>query len=47
MGLPFQGFLQAYLATRMYALKTDLDSSPWATPPVEARKGVRKAHSSS
>ena len=37
MGLPFQGFLQAYLANRMYAVKTDVGS----------RKGVRKAYSSS
>ena len=29
MGLPFQGFLQAYLATRMYAKKTDLGTTPW------------------
>ena len=29
MGLPFQGFLQAYLATRMYAVKTDVDTTPW------------------
>ena len=29
MGLPFQGFLQAYLATRMYAVKTDVGTTPW------------------
>ena len=29
MGLPFQGFLQAYLATRMYAVKPDVDTTPW------------------
>ena len=29
MGLPFQGFLQAYLATRMYAIKTDVGTTPW------------------
>ena len=28
MGLPFQGFLQAYLGTRMYAVKTDVGTSP-------------------
>ena len=29
MALPFQGFLQAYLATRMYAVKTDVGTTPW------------------
>jgi hypothetical protein len=32
MGLPFQGFLQAYLATRMYAVKTDVGTTPWVHP---------------
>ena len=32
MGLPFQGFLQAYLATRMYAKTTDVGTSPWVHP---------------
>ena len=32
MGLPFQGFLQAYLATRMYAIKTDVGTTPWVHP---------------
>ena len=32
MGLPFQGFLQAYLATRMYAVKTDVGTNPWIHP---------------
>ena len=32
MGLFFQGFLQAYLATRMYAIKTDVDTTPWVHP---------------
>ena len=32
MGLPFQGFLQAYLATRMYAVKTDVSPTPWIHP---------------
>ena len=32
MGLPFQGFLQAYLATRMYAVKTDVGTMPWIDP---------------
>ena len=32
MGLPFQGFLQAYLATRMYAKKTDVGTTPWVHP---------------
>ena len=32
MGLPFQGFLQAYLATRMYAIETDVGTTPWVHP---------------
>ena len=32
MGLPFQGFLQAYLATRMYAITTDVGTSSWVNP---------------
>ena len=32
MGLPFQGFLQAYLATRMHAVKTDVGTTPWVHP---------------
>ena len=32
IGLPFQGFLQAYLATRMYAVKTDVGTTPWVHP---------------
>ena len=32
MGLPFQGFLQAYLATRMYAVKTYVGTTPWVHP---------------
>ena len=32
MGLPFQGFLQAYLATRMYAIKADVGTTPWVHP---------------
>ena len=32
MGLLFQGFLQAYLATRMYAVKTDVGTTPWVHP---------------
>ena len=32
MRLPFQGFLQAYLATRMYAVKTDVGTTPWVHP---------------
>ena len=32
MGLPFQGFLQAYLTTRMYAVKTDVGTTPWVLP---------------
>ena len=29
MGLPLQGFLQGHLATRMYAIKTDVGTTPW------------------
>ena len=36
MGLPFQGFLQAYLATRMYAVETDVGTNPW----VHSASGV-------
>ena len=32
IGLPFQGFLQAYLATRMHAVKTDVGTTPWVHP---------------
>ena len=32
MGLPFQGFLHAYLATRMYALKPDVGTTRWVHP---------------
>ena len=32
MGLPFQGFLQAYLATRMYAVKADVGTTSWVQP---------------
>ena len=32
MGLLFQGFPQAYLATRMYAIKTDVGTTPWVLP---------------
>ena len=35
MGLPFQGFLEAYLASRMYAVKTDVDTTPWVHPTSE------------
>ena len=36
MGLPFQGFLQAYLATSMYAINTDVGTTPW----VHSTSGV-------
>ena len=36
MGLPFEGFLQAYLATRMYAIKSDVGNTPW----VHSASGV-------
>ena len=32
MGLPFQGFLQVYLPTRMYAVKTDVGTTLWVHP---------------
>ena len=36
MGLPFQGFLQVYLVTRMYAVKADVGTTPW----VHSTSGV-------
>ena len=36
MGLPFQGFLQAYHATRMYAVNIDAGTTPW----VHRARGV-------
>ena len=32
MGLPFEGFLQVYLATPMYAVETDVGTTPWVQP---------------
>ena len=32
MGLSFQGFVQAYLAAHMYAIKTDVGATPWVHP---------------
>ena len=32
MGLLFQGFLHAYLANRMYAVKKDVGTTPWVHP---------------
>ena len=32
MALPFQGFLLAYLASCMYAVKTDVGITPWVHP---------------
>ena len=40
MGLPFQGFLQAYLATRMYAVTTDVGTCPWVHPASGVPQGV-------
>ena len=31
-GPPFEGFLQAYLATRLYAVQTDVGTTPWTDP---------------
>ena len=39
MGLPFQGFLQAYLATRMYAVKTNVGTTPWVHPASRVTQG--------
>ena len=39
MGLPFQGLLQAYLATRMYAVKTDVGTTPWVHPVTGGPQG--------
>ena len=39
MGLPFQDFLQAYRATRMYAVKTDMGTTPWVQPASEVPQG--------
>ena len=39
MGLPFQGFLQVYLATRMYAIITDVGTTPWFHPASGVPKG--------
>ena len=42
MGLPFQGFLQAYLATRMYAVETDVGTTEavWGASPIPAAQPV-------
>ena len=32
MGLPFRGSLEAYLATRMYTIQTDVRTTPWVHP---------------
>ena len=41
MGLPFQGFLyiQAYLATRKYAVKTNVGTTPWVHPASGVAQG--------
>ena len=36
IGILFQEFLQVYLATRLYAVQTDVDTTPW----THARSGV-------
>ena len=40
MRLPFQGFLQAYLATRMYAVTTDVGTTPWVRPASGVPQGA-------
>ena len=43
MGLRFQGFLQAYLSTRLYAVQTDVGATSWTHPtsrvPQEGAEG--------
>ena len=39
MGLPFQGFLQAYLATCMYAVNTDVGTTPCVRPTSQVPQG--------
>ena len=39
MGLPFQGLLQAYLATRLYAVQTDVGTTPWTQPTSRVSQG--------
>ena len=37
--LPFQGFLQVYLATRMYAVKNVVGTTPWVHPASRVPQG--------
>ena len=39
MELPFHGFLQVYLATPMYAVKTDVGTIPWVHSTTEVPQG--------
>ena len=39
MGLPFQGFLHAYLASRLYPVQTDAHTTPWTHPTSGVRQG--------
>ena len=39
MGLPIQGFLQAYLVTRMYAVKKVVGTTPWVQPASRVPQG--------
>ena len=39
---PFQGFLQAYLAIRMYAVKNDVGTTPWVQPTSGVPQGGAK-----
>ena len=45
MGLPFQGFLQAFLATRLYAKQPHVGTTLWTHPTVGSDREARKAHS--
>ena len=40
MRLPFRDFLRAYPATRMYAVKTDVGTTPWGHPTSGVPQGV-------
>ena len=40
MGLSFQGFLQAYLSTRMYALESNVSTTQWVHPTSGVPQGV-------
>ena len=47
MGLCFQGFLHAYLATRLYAVQTDVGTTPLTHPTSKVPGGSQQVHSQS